>query len=62
MVVPIRVGKDVTHIRCDHCGSEFVLRNRQTNIQNINYGNGVLYQSYIPDGWNVNVFDDNETL
>lgn len=59
---PIRVGKDVTHIRCDHCGSEFVLRNRQTNIQNINYGNGVLYQSYIPDGWNVNVFDDNETL
>ena len=63
---PMHVAEDAERIRCPYCGTEYVLksqRNEKNPVRIINYGGrGALFQSYIPDGWDYRVFDDNDSI
>ena len=63
---PIRVDRNATHIRCEFCGTEYVLSSHQNAynpIQTIHYAQrGVLFQSYVPEGWRYRVIDDNASI
>lgn len=55
----------MTHIKCPYCGSEYILNNQKSNneIQTIDYaGRGPLFETYVPKGWTLNIFDDNDSI
>lgn len=59
---PMRIQPGATRIRCEYCGTEYVLRGQEKEIQNIDYqGRGVLFRSYIPTGWNYRTGVDQST-
>lgn len=64
---PIRVTSDATHIRCEWCGTEYILsgrqRSQQSELQTIDYaGRGPIFQTYVPQNWSCGIFDDNDSI
>ena len=63
---PMKVIGSATHIKCEWCGSEYILSDRgkrQAEVQTINYaGRGPLFQTYVPRNWNFDIFDDTESI
>lgn len=63
---PMPVKEGAGRIRCPYCGTEYILKSRRKEeapVRAINYGGqGALFQSYIPTGWECRVFDDKESV
>ena len=62
----MHIAEDAERIRCPYCGTEYILksqRSRKNPVRAITYGGqGTLFQSYIPNGWEYRVFDDKESV
>ena len=65
---PIKLGRGVTRIKCDYCGTEYALSNASAqtgpapSIKQFEYmGRGALFESFVPQGWSGRVIDDNDS-
>ena len=65
---PLNYKEGMTAIRCEYCGSTFVLenenannKNAENNIVRVTYeSRGPIYTTYVPNGWTV-AYQENST-
>ncbi len=58
---PIECVVGSRRLKCKMCGSEYVMEGA-SRLTKVTFNNGVLFNAYIPSGWNYTIFNDEKNV